>query len=65
MILLPKSRENLTVGNYFLTIAKNFLTIVKNQMILLPKIREKGGGFYDTLGSEVPKIAICQLRPHL
>ena len=24
-----------------------------------------GGEFYDTLGSEVPKIAICQLRPHL
>ena len=26
---------------------------------------DKGGEFYDTLGSEVPKIAICQLRPHL
>ena len=25
----------------------------------------KGGEFYDTLGAEVPKIAFCQLRPHL
>ena len=26
----------------------------------------KGGGeFYDTLGAEVPKIAICLLSPHL
>ena len=25
----------------------------------------KGGEFYDTLGAEVPKIAICQLSPHL
>ena len=25
----------------------------------------KGGLFYDTLGAEVPKIAICLLSPHL
>ena len=28
-------------------------------------IFRKGGLFYDTLGAEVPKIAICLLSPHL
>ena len=38
---------------------------IEIRILIIKEFKKKGGEFYDTLGAEVPKIAFCQLRPHL